>query len=92
MSRVATYTVIPKVDHYTGFHVAIVGSDGVRQTLLGFETQADAEAWIMRDKLLTAADGHGIPPEPQDGADNARLSLLLPERTRPHPVSGGYWC
>ena len=60
MSCVATYTVIPKVDH-TGFHVAIVGSNGVRQTLLGFETQADAEAWIMRDKLLSAADRHGMP-------------------------------
>lgn len=90
MSCMATYTVIPKVDH-TGFHVAIVGSDGVRQTILGFDTRADAEAWILRDKWLSAADRPGIPPEPMHGADDARLLLLLPERTRPHPVSGRYW-
>jgi hypothetical protein len=63
MFRMATYTVIPKVDH-TGFHVAIVGSNGVRQTLLGFETRADAETWILRDKSLSAVDRHGIPPAP----------------------------
>lgn len=90
MSWMATYTVIPKVDH-TGFHVAIVGSNGVRQTMLGFETRADAEAWILRDKWLSATDRHGIPPEPTDGAGNARLLLLLPERTRTHPISGRYW-
>jgi hypothetical protein len=55
----AIYTVIPAVDQ-TGFHVAIVGSDGARQTLLGFETQADAEAWISRDKCLSVAEGHAI--------------------------------
>ena len=54
MFRMATYTVIPKVDH-TGFHVAIVGSNGVRQTILGFDTRADAEAWILRDKLRIPA-------------------------------------
>jgi hypothetical protein len=63
MPCMATYTVIPKVDD-TGFHVAIVGSDGVRQTILGFETGADAEAWISRDKWLDAADRHGTPHEP----------------------------
>ena len=40
-SRMTTYTIIPKADQ-TSFDVAIVGNDGVRQTLLGFETQADA--------------------------------------------------
>jgi hypothetical protein len=47
------YTIIPKVDQ-TGFDVAIVGNDGARQTLLGFETQADAEAWIVWDKRPSA--------------------------------------
>ena len=47
------YTIIPKVDQ-TGFDVAIVGNDGARQTLLGFETQADAEAWIAWDKRPSA--------------------------------------
>jgi hypothetical protein len=50
-----TYTVLPKVDH-TGFHVAIVGSNGVRQTILGFETRTDAEAWISWDKQQASAD------------------------------------
>jgi hypothetical protein len=74
----ATYTVVPKVDQ-TGFHVAIVGSDGVRQTILGFKTQADAETWISRDKWMNASKRHAIPPEPMDGAGYARLLLLLPE-------------
>ena len=52
-----TYTVIPLSDQT--FQVAIVGDDGARQTLLGFETQADAEAWIARDRRQSAVD-----PEP----------------------------
>ena len=62
----ASYTVIQRVDQ-PGFHVAIVGSDGVRQTILGFATQADAEAWISRDKWQSAAERYLIPPEPTDG-------------------------
>jgi hypothetical protein len=85
----ATYTVIPKVDQ-TGFHVAILGSDGVRQTILGFETQAEADAWIALDKWLGAAERHPIPPEPTRGASYARLLLSLPERMRPQPISGRY--
>jgi hypothetical protein len=54
-SRMTTHTIIPKVDQ-TGFDVAIVGNNGVRQTLLGFETQADAEAWIAWDKRPSAAE------------------------------------
>ena len=56
----ASYTVIQKVDQ-PGFQVAIVGSDGVRQTILGFATQADAEAWISRDKWQSAAERYLIP-------------------------------
>ena len=82
----ATYTVITKVDH-TGFHVAIVGSNGVRQTILGFETLADAEMWISWDKWLDAADRHGIPSTLGGEADYAGL---LPGRARPHPISGRY--
>ena len=36
--------------------LAIVGDDGARQTLLGFETRADAAAWIAWDKRPNAAD------------------------------------
>ena len=67
-----TYTIIPKADH-TGFHVAIVCTDGVRQTILGFQTQADAEAWISRDKWQSAAERRLIPLEPTDRASYARL-------------------
>jgi hypothetical protein len=61
----AIYTVIQTVDQ-PAFRVAIVGSDGVRQTILGFATQADAEAWISRDKWQSAAERYLIPPEPTD--------------------------
>jgi hypothetical protein len=53
-TRMATYTVVPRVER-TGFHVAVRGSDGIRQTILGFETRAEAEAWIDHDKRLSAA-------------------------------------
>ena len=53
-TRMATYTVVPRVER-TGFHVAIQGSDGIRQTILGFETRVEAEAWIDSDKRLSAA-------------------------------------
>ena len=47
-----TYTVIPQGGQT--FHVAIVGNDGARQTILGFQTEADAAAWIARDQLQSA--------------------------------------
>ena len=49
------YTIIQKHDH-TGFCVAIVGSNGTRQTVLGFKTQADARAWIAWDKWLSTTE------------------------------------
>ena len=54
-----TYTVIPQADQT--FHVAIVGHDGARQTILGFQTEADAEAWIARDRRQSAADDQWMP-------------------------------
>jgi hypothetical protein len=57
-----TYTVVPKADR-TGFHVAIRGSNGTRQTVLGFKTNAEAEAWIDQDKRLSAAEA---PWQPTD--------------------------
>ena len=44
-----TYTLIPNADQT--FHVAIVGDDGARQTILGSQTEADAAAWMARDPL-----------------------------------------
>ena len=37
----------------SSFNVGITGTDGTRQTLLGFATEAEAEAWIMEDKRLS---------------------------------------
>jgi len=50
----ATYTLIPNPGQT--FHVAIVGNDGARQTLPGFETEADAQVWIARDRLQSRPD------------------------------------
>jgi hypothetical protein len=46
-----TYTIIPAGDG-TGFHIGVRGSDGARQTMLGFTSMAEAEAWILQDKRL----------------------------------------
>ncbi len=51
MSDMSTYTIISAPDG-SGFHVGIAGSDGTRQTILGFTSQAEAEAWINQDKRL----------------------------------------
>jgi hypothetical protein len=46
------YTIIPNSDG-TGFNVGIAGSDGARQTILGFASEAEAEAWITQDRRLS---------------------------------------
>lgn len=45
----AKYTISPATERGS-FDVAIVGNDGVRQTMLGFKTHADAKAWIVEDE------------------------------------------
>ena len=47
-----TYTVHASADQ-TGFHVKIAGSEGNRQTILGFGTESAADAWIADDQRLT---------------------------------------
>jgi hypothetical protein len=47
-----TYSIVPNGDA-TGFNISIAGSDGTRQTMLGFESEAEAEAWIVQDKRLS---------------------------------------
>ncbi len=45
----------------TGFDVHIVTSSGVRQTVLGFVTEPEAQAWIAQDQRLShAADPFGL--------------------------------
>jgi hypothetical protein len=56
MSDMATYTVTPSETDSDGFDVQIVGNDGVRQTMLGFKTKADAETWIIEDARTTISD------------------------------------
>jgi hypothetical protein len=57
----ATYTLIPNAG--PTFHVAIVGNNGARQTLLGFETDTEAEAWIAWDRQQSTADDLRMPDE-----------------------------
>lgn len=45
----STYAIHQHPDRQE-YEVHIVGPDGVRQTVLGFATEADAEEWISADK------------------------------------------
>jgi hypothetical protein len=35
-----------------GFDIAVIGGDNARNTLLGFDTEMEAQRWIARDKRL----------------------------------------
>jgi hypothetical protein len=52
---VSDYTIEPS-KHGTGFDISIINQNGSRQTILGFETIEDAEAWIAQDKEISAYD------------------------------------
>jgi hypothetical protein len=49
----ATYTVIPR-PLSRGFNVLVVGDNGARQTMLNFQTEAEAQSWIDADMKLDA--------------------------------------
>jgi hypothetical protein len=49
----AIYTVTAQTLR-TGFQVGIVGTNGTKQTIVGFSTEAEAEAWIASDRDLDA--------------------------------------
>lgn len=49
-----TYQIIPLGDG-TGFNIGVAGSDGTRQTMLGFNSMEEAEAWIDQDRRLAGA-------------------------------------
>ena len=56
----ATYRIASPDSGSDGrFEVDIVGIDGVRQTKLGFLTEADAQAWIAEDQRTGASDKPG---------------------------------
>ncbi len=52
MDCMTTYTIIPNGDG-TGFNISIAGSNGARQTMLGFASEAEAKAWIIQDRRLS---------------------------------------
>lgn len=39
----------------TGFEVQVITTNGVRQTMLGFTTESEAQAWVVQDQRLTRA-------------------------------------
>jgi hypothetical protein len=49
----ATYVVMPR-QRQSGFKIEIVGDDGVRNTILGLASEAEAEAWIIEDRRESA--------------------------------------
>ena len=44
----ATYRIVPRQSQ-PGYRVDLVDSDGVRHSMLGFDTEAEAEAWVVAD-------------------------------------------
>jgi len=48
----ADYQITPNGD---GYDIRIIGGNGARQTVLGFASQSDAEAWVAQDKRLNDA-------------------------------------
>jgi hypothetical protein len=52
----ATYTIVPpKRPQQAGYIIQIVGDDGARHTMLGFDSEEQAEEWIPLDRQR---DGH----------------------------------
>ena len=51
----AIYQIIPIGDG-SGLNIGVAGSDGTRQTMLGFATQEEAEAWILQDTRLSGGE------------------------------------
>jgi hypothetical protein len=50
----ATYTVVFRADR-SGYDIHVKDDSGGRHTILGFETEEAAKAWIAEDQRLTAA-------------------------------------
>jgi hypothetical protein len=52
-----TYVVLPR-RRQPGHKVEVVGDDGVRHTILGFNSEAEAQAWVKDDKKLDVFRQH----------------------------------
>jgi hypothetical protein len=48
IAGMATYTIIQHPGG-TSYDITVIGDDGARPTMLGFQTEADAQDWIARD-------------------------------------------
>ena len=56
----ASFTISARADQ-DGFEIEVVEHEGAPQTILGFKTQADAEAWVVRRARLSCrADPTGF--------------------------------
>ena len=62
MHDMTTYTIIPNSDG-SGFNISIASSNGTRQTMLGFDSEADAETWICQDRRLSDVSAGYVPSE-----------------------------
>lgn len=51
----ANYIILPGSDG-ASFNVGITAANGTRQTMLGFATETEAEAWITQDRRLNRGD------------------------------------
>ena len=86
----ATYKVIPQAAG-RGFNIKVIGANGARQTLLGFATEADAEAWIAADRALDAGWISMERASPTDGpAPEGRTSRRLGEEIWKSDQIGAY--
>jgi hypothetical protein len=47
----ASFTISARADQ-DGFEIEVVDRDGAPQTIFGFETLAEAEAWLVRSARL----------------------------------------
>ena len=47
----STYTIVHR-ERQAGYRVDVVSDDGNRNSVLGFDTKAEAEAWVEADKQL----------------------------------------
>nr|WP_294529056.1 hypothetical protein [uncultured Rhodopila sp.] len=57
------YIIVPNGDG-SGFNITVSGANGARQTMMGFDSEAEAEAWIAQDRRLDGPDEPA--PEFQD--------------------------
>ncbi|MDR3536863.1 MAG: hypothetical protein P4L71_10225 [Acetobacteraceae bacterium] len=48
----ASYIIASRGDPSAGYEVRVIGDTGGRHTMLGFDTEAEAKAWIAQDRRL----------------------------------------